>query len=523
MAGSLSQSDLVSNADRAAPGMKSTDGPEKPSAANARVSEFLGSGLREKRRQQSELCRFWLIVTDAVAILGGQISAFYIRFYLLPYIFPESDSLLLGAYMPFAKYLPRIAFGGVLAFVLLIVCHAYGEHTLLRYRRAFPQVIKAMLLWILALPFISLIFGFDENLSRIYMATSFGCLVVALLAGRFLTQRLLAYLGFTAAFRQRILFVDWTDNAAKLAAATAKDIWHPYDVIGCAPGPGNKFSIEPPAYIPTLGSYDEVAVLCEKGLLDIVILADGRRKEGDVLALARECETHMLDFMVVPSGFQILLSGLELKTVSSVPLLGVTKLPLDSEVNSAIKRAVDILGATFGLVLSLPIIALFALLIYIESPGPIFYRQERIGRKGRKFYMIKIRSMVPDAPKSDDTKQSTALSDPRLLKVGKLMRALNIDEVPQFWNVLCGQMSLVGPRPERPFHVNQLKQKIKYYNLRHNVVPGMTGWAQVNGFRGDTDLNERIRCDIYYMEKWDLILDIQIMLMTLFHFKTTRN
>lgn len=484
---------------------------------------LFGVGLREKRERQSEVCRFWLVISDAVAILGGQVAAFYLRFYLLPYIFPDSQSLLLGAYMPFSKYVPRIVFGGALVFVLLIVCHAYGEHVLLRYRRAFPQVIKAMLLWILALPFISLIFGFDENLSRIYIGISFFCLVVALLVTRFVTQRLLAYLGLTAAFRQRILFVDWTDNAAKLAAATAKDIWHPYDVVGCAPGPGNRFSHEPPLHIPTLGSYEEVSVLCEKGLVDIVILADGRRKEADVLALARECEEYMLDFMVVPTGFQILLSGLELKTVSSVPLLGVTKLPLDSPVNAALKRTVDIVGALFGLLVSIPLIGLFALLLYIESPGPIFYRQERMGRKGRKFHMIKIRSMIPDAPKFDNNKQSTELADPRLLKVGKIMRKLNVDEVPQFWNVLCGQMSLVGPRPERPYHVNQLKQKIKYYNLRHNIVPGMTGWAQVNGFRGDTDLNERIRCDIYYIEKWDLILDFQIMMMTLFHLKTNRN
>lgn len=497
----------------------------KPILAVEAVRSYgaFGAGLREKRRRQSELCRMWLVITDAIAILGGQIGAFYLRFYLLPFIFHESEAVLLGAYMPFSKYIPRIIFGGALAFVFLIICHAYGEHTLLRYRRAFPQVIKAMLLWLLALPFISLIFGFDENLSRTYMAISCFSLMMALLVSRFATQRLLAYLGLTAAFRQRILFVDWTDYAAKLAAATAKDIWHPYDVVGCAPGPGNKFSHLPPVQIPTLGSYEEVAVLCEKGLVDIVILADGRRKESDVLDLARECEEHMLDFMVVPSGFQILLSGLELRTVSSVPLLGVTKLPLDNPVNAALKRTVDVIGASFGLIVSIPFVILFAILIYIESPGPIFYRQERIGRKGRKFYMIKIRSMVPDAPKSDDSKQSTSLTDPRLLKVGKLIRALNIDEIPQFWNVLCGQMSLVGPRPERPFHVNQLKQKIKYYNLRHNIVPGMTGWAQVSGFRGDTDLTERIRCDIYYMEKWDLILDFQIMMMTLLHLKTNRN
>ncbi len=339
-----------------------------------------------------------------------------------------------------------------------------------------------------------------------------------LLAGRFFAQKTAKLLQSDGCFPPANPLVDWTENAAKLAAATARDRWHPYDVIGCAPAPGSRFSNEPPSHIGSLGSYQEVTTLCERGIVDIVVLADGRRREGDVLALARECEKNMVDFMVIPSGFQILLSGLELTTISSVPLLGVTRLPLDSPTNSFLKRVIDIVGALVGMILSFPLVAIFCLLVYAESPGPVLYRQVRVGRRGRHFRIIKIRSMKLDAEKESGARWATR-NDDRRLKVGAFMRRWNIDELPQFWNVLTGSLSLVGPRPERPELIKQFRETVPFYNARHNIIPGMTGWAQINGHRGDTDLSERIRCDLYYIENWSLILDFQIMLMTFFRWK----
>ena len=168
--------------------------------------------------------------------------------------------------------------------------------------------------------------------------------------------------------------------------------------------------------------------------------------------------------------------------------------------------------------MSAPIIALYALLVYLESPGPVFYRQLRVGRRGRHFHILKIRSMNLDAENASGPRWATRF-DERTLKIGAFMRRWNIDELPQFWNVLKGDLSLVGPRPERPELIKRFREEVLYYNARHNIIPGMTGWAQVNGFRGDTDLSERIRCDIYYIENWNPILDIQIMLMTFFHWE----
>jgi exopolysaccharide biosynthesis polyprenyl glycosylphosphotransferase len=186
---------------------------------------------------------------------------------------------------------------------------------------------------------------------------------------------------------------------------------------------------------------------------------------------------------------------------------------LNDFANRLIRRVIDIVGAAIGLLFSIPLIGIFAAMVYWESPGPIFYCQKRLGRNGRAFKMFKIRSMRMDAEKNGA--QWTKENDPRRLKIGAFMRKWNIDEVPQFWNVLMGDMSLVGPRPERPELIAQFKYTIPHYQARHMCLPGMTGWAQVNGLRGNTSLEERIRYDIWYIENWSLGLDFRIIILTL--------
>jgi lipopolysaccharide/colanic/teichoic acid biosynthesis glycosyltransferase len=177
------------------------------------------------------------------------------------------------------------------------------------------------------------------------------------------------------------------------------------------------------------------------------------------------------------------------------------------------KRTLDLVGGAFGLLVSAPLIAIFAAIVRAESPGPIFYSQVRVGRGGKDFMIHKIRSMRVDA-EDEDGPQWAREGDGRRLKVGAFMRKWNIDELPQFWNVLKGDMSLVGPRPERPEFIQDFKHSVTYYNVRHTVKPGVTGWAAVNGWRGNTDLNERIRFDLDYIERWSLLFDCYIMLLT---------
>ena len=175
----------------------------------------------------------------------------------------------------------------------------------------------------------------------------------------------------------------------------------------------------------------------------------------------------------------------------------------------------DIIGATVGLVLSLPVIAVAAVLIKRSSPGPVFYRQERCGEGGGTFTLLKLRTMPVDA-EAQTGPVWTVENDARRTRVGECLRSCNLDELPQFWNVLKGEMTLVGPRPERPHFVEQFKETIGNYMSRHAYKPGMTGWAQVNGLRGNTDLKERVKYDLYYLENWSLAFDFKILLKTAF-------
>lgn len=462
---------------------------------------------RETRSAVAGLCINLAMLTDFLCAVAALLSAHYIRFHLLPNASPADPSALV--------FNLNLGLGAVLFCVLVGLFDGYRRFVLLRYRRSFPIIFKASLAWLLIFPFPTLVFELVPDASRIFILLS---AVLLLLYGslvRFVLHRYLLARGITVAFRQRILFVDWSPRLANLVTEIRKDPWHPYEIVGAVPPKSNRFTKEPDTETPLLGSHSELAHFCENGLVNIVLVADGERKEPEIAEIASLCERNLVTFMVVPTGFQILLSGLQVTTISSVPVLGVTELPLERPANALIKRTVDLLGAAFGLVVSLPIIAVFSALVFAESPGPVFYRQVRVGRNGRQFRILKIRSMGLDAEKETGARWATK-EDPRRLRIGAFMRRWNIDELPQFWNVLCGDMSLVGPRPERPELIVDFKETISHYNARHHIIPGLTGWAQVNGLRGDTDLTERIRYDLFYMENWSPALDIQILFMTFF-------
>lgn len=177
-----------------------------------------------------------------------------------------------------------------------------------------------------------------------------------------------------------------------------------------------------------------------------------------------------------------------------------------------IKRGMDIVGAIGCLILFSPVMFTVALLIKLTSPGPVIYSQERVGLHNKPFKMYKFRSMEVKEEKNGWTKQN----DPRVTPIGRIIRKFSIDEMPQFYNVLIGNMSLVGPRPERPFYVEKFREEIPRYMVKHQVRPGMTGWAQINGYRGDTSIRKRIDCDLYYIENWTMGFDVKILFLTLF-------
>ena len=204
-----------------------------------------------------------------------------------------------------------------------------------------------------------------------------------------------------------------------------------------------------------------------------------------------------------------------MEDLEGLPVINIRHVPLTNLLNRTIKRAVDIFGALVAIVLFSPVMILAALAVKLTSRGPVIFCQERVGLHNKPFKMYKFRSMTLQ-PAEKEKHQWTTPGDSRVTKVGAFIRKTSIDEMPQFFNVLKGDMSLVGPRPERPFFVEKFREEIPRYMIKHQVRPGMTGWAQVNGYRGDTSIRKRIEHDLYYIENWTLGFDFKILFLTFF-------
>jgi len=231
-----------------------------------------------------------------------------------------------------------------------------------------------------------------------------------------------------------------------------------------------------------------------------------------MLELLDSTSREMIDVKVVPDLLQVIALRARLEDLDGIPVINVNDVPLQG-FNSVVKRAIDMaISSAALLVLAIPF-CIIAALVKLTSRGPVFYRQERMGLDGKPFMIHKFRSMHEDAERESGPVFASH-DDPRRTPIGRLLRRTNVDELPQFWNVLKAEMSIVGPRPERPLFVKQFKDKIPQYMLRHKVKAGITGWAQVNGWRGNTSIEKRIEYDLYYIENWSVRLDLKIMWLT---------
>ena len=265
--------------------------------------------------------------------------------------------------------------------------------------------------------------------------------------------------------------------------------------------------------LPLLGTLDEAPEITARERVDHLYVALPPEQHLRMLELLESTSREMVDVKVVPDLLQVIALRARLEDLDGVPIINVNDVSLQG-FNTALKRAIDIAISCFALVVMAVPLALLALLVKLTSPGSAFYRQERMGLDGKSFTIVKFRSMYQDAERHTGPVW-TVPDDPRVTPFGRFLRRSNFDEVPQLWNVLRGDMSIVGPRPERPHFVEQFKHKIPQYMLRHKVKSGLTGWAQVHGWRGNTPLEKRIEYDLYYIENWSVRLDLKIMWLTL--------
>ncbi|MBP7276494.1 MAG: sugar transferase, partial [Kiritimatiellae bacterium] len=349
--------------------------------------------------------------------------------------------------------------------------------------------------------------------SRVVVGMSLGTVWLLVMLERGLLFRLEIAAARRQSARLPVLLLGTDDMMARLGRALERDPRQRARVFGwLRASPDSPVS---PLIRPdqVRGDRSDLERLLDSGEIGLVIAGPGALPEDQLVDVLVLCQRRLVDFQTVPGLFRVLTSRVEMRTVDGIPLLGLERWPLDFFWNRFWKRAEDLIGSLTGLIIASPVILVAAALIRRESPGPAFFRQERCGRDGRAFTLIKLRTMRPDA-EADSGPVWTAPDDPRRTRVGAVLRAWNIDELPQLWNVLRGEMSLVGPRPERPHFVAQFRDDLDRYMMRHVSKPGLTGWAQVNGLRGQTDLSERLKYDLWYLENWSLALDFKILART---------
>jgi Undecaprenyl-phosphate glucose phosphotransferase len=262
-----------------------------------------------------------------------------------------------------------------------------------------------------------------------------------------------------------------------------------------------------------IGRFGEMSAIVQRTHPDQVLIALSRSQYGDLDRVLAAITDETVNIQLVPDVHEYVTLGCEIEDFDGLPIVNLNDSPLAGW-GALAKRATDVGVSALALLIISPFLLIIALAVKLTSRGPVLYAQERMGLDGRTFAMIKFRSMRTDAETSTGAVWAKA-GDDRRTPIGAFLRATSIDELPQLWNVFCGDMSLVGPRPERPVFVKQFRGEIPHYMLRHKVKAGMTGWAQVNGWRGNTSLDRRIECDLYYIRNWSYGLDWKIMVMTL--------
>jgi exopolysaccharide biosynthesis polyprenyl glycosylphosphotransferase len=295
-----------------------------------------------------------------------------------------------------------------------------------------------------------------------------------------------------------------------------------YDVVGFL---SHRRVVAPPSMVqsmPVYGTTARIAEVARRHAVDEVIIAPEASTHDDLLDLVYQLMDLPVNIKVYPDMFRLITNDeLSISDLGGLPMMTVRNAGLRAW-DRALKRVVDVVVSGFMLVFLSPLMLLLGLLIKLDSPGPVFFVQERVGHDGEPFNLLKFRSMPVDAEASTGP-VFTRPGDPRPTRLGAFMRRYSLDELPQFINVFLGEMSIVGPRPERPYFVEQFRQTIPRYMARHREKAGITGWAQVNGLRGDTSIEERTRYDLYYVENWSLLFDIKIMIKTLIRISNDKN
>ncbi len=449
------------------------------------------------------------VVLDAMVIAAAYAIAWYLL--IASPIFPEGHGVL-PPDVYFRALIPVVP--GYM--ILYWVFHLYEPKRTRTKRKELINIVEANVVGLML--FASVLFafrrsGYFANFST-RMITAF-CIIniIATTVERFGIRFILTRMRRNGFNQKHIMLVGFSDVSDQFIDACRRNPDWGYNIYGIV----DDITETGVSYkgVRIVGKIKDLEEILAGNTIDeiaITLPLAAYEKLGSIVSI---CEKSGVHTKFIPDYNNVIHSRPVTEDMDGLPVINIRNVPLTDPVKAAAKRLIDIVGSVFGIILFSPVMLTVAVLIKLSSPGPIIFKQERVGLHNKPFMMYKFRSMVEQKPE-DEKKGWTTPGDPRVTKVGKFIRKTSIDELPQFFNVLMGRMSLVGPRPERTQFVEMFKEEIPRYMIKHQVRPGITGWAQVNGLRGDTSIHERVRYDIWYIENWSMELDIKIMFLTIF-------
>lgn len=380
--------------------------------------------------------------------------------------------------------------------LLYSIFQLYMPRRVKSYRKELMDIIRAngigFMIFILVLYFIK-----QEHFSRQMLCIFFFINISLEFASRYLIRTILWKMRKQGLNQKHILMIGESQMAEQYMDRLRENPKWGYQVF---------------AY---LKDEEKLERILEGNELDEVVIALRAEDYGKLERIVDVCEKAGVHTKMIPDFGNVISTRPYIEDVQGIPVIHVRRVPLNIMRNRAAKRAVDLIGATVAIILFSPVMLLTVLVVALTEEGSVIYRQERVGLHNQVFYMYKFRSMIMQDEEKEKAEWSTR-NDPRITPVGKLIRRTSIDELPQLFNVLKGEMSLVGPRPERPQFVQKFRDEIPRYMVKHQVRPGMTGWAQINGYRGDTSIEKRIEYDLYYIENWTMVFDMKILILTIF-------
>lgn len=448
------------------------------------------------KKNQLFFNRFNMILDVLIAFVS-MLMGYYIRFHWLP----DAHEVYTPAY-----YVTLAVLSGLLHAIVYNVVGLYASNRNLRIQKTLLRILFSEVFCTLLLLSSFYAFGF-KDVSRISIGfAAFLCWMLSS-AKHLVVRVILRHYRSRGYNLKNVILIGRGKTAENYLAMIRAHAELGYRLTGY-------YSPEPSlAKARWLGGYENVAATIRSFACDEVVLALPAEDYTQMCALIGTCDKEGLYIHIIPCYDEYTSSKMGVETVEGINILDIRVIPLSNAGNAMAKRTLDLLCAVLLCILTLPIMLIAAVGIKLTSPGPIFFRQQRVGKNKKTFDMWKLRTMRVADP--EEIAENPGWQD-RRTTFGSFLRKYSIDELPQIFNVLKGQMSFVGPRPEIPFYVEQFVDEIPLYMIKHHVKPGLTGWAQVNGYRGDTSIKRRVELDIYYIENWTLLFDLKIMLLTLF-------